>query len=238
MTQVSGVAATYQARSTGISLNTGRRLSDILRASVGVNISSVESQAQVPSPYFFGNSNDASLVGNACATGTSIVSSSCQDTSALGIAAPSLAVTQAGKSYALHSISIGFGADNRDDVFNPRRGVNATFSDEISAKAFGSAFVYDQYIVDVAKFFPVLKNATFGVHLRGGTSTGAIPSNKIFTFSDTDLRGYSNVFYGTDEALFQTELRVPLTSDRKFAVVGFVESGGRVFVAQPPASTR
>jgi len=207
-------------------LTTGRRLSDILRASLGINVSTVASEAQVPSPYFFGTSNDASLVGNACASGTSILSTSCQDTSALGIAAPSLAVTQAGKNYALHSISLGFGADNRDDVFNPRRGVNATISDEISAKALGSAFVYDQYVLDVAKFVPVGRNSTFGVHFRGGTSTGAIPTNKIFTFSDQDLRGYTSVFYGTDEALFQSEIRVPLTSDRKFAVVGFAETGG------------
>jgi outer membrane protein assembly factor BamA len=225
-TQVSGIAATYQARSTGINLTTGRRLSDILRASLGINVSTVASEAQVPSPYFFGTSNDASLVGNACASGTSILSTSCQDTSALGIAAPSLAVTQAGKDYALHSISLGFGVDNRDDVFNPRRGANATVSDEISAKALGSAFVYDQYVLDVAKFVPVGRNSTFGVHFRGGTSTGAIPTNKIFTFSDQDLRGYTNVFYGTDEALFQSEIRVPLTSDRKFAVVGFAETGG------------
>ncbi len=225
-TQVSGVAATYQARSTGINLTTGRRLNDILRASVGINVSSVESQALVPTPYYFGNSNDTSLVGNACASGTSILSTSCQDTSALGISAPSLAVTEAGKSYALHSLSLGFGVDNRDDVFNPRRGVNATFSDEISSKVFGSAFIYDQYVLDVAKFFPILKLSTFGLHFRGGTSTGSIPTNKIFTFSDQDLRGYTDVFYGTDEALFQAELRVPVTSDRKFAVVGFVDSGG------------
>ncbi len=224
--QVGGVAATYQARSTGINLSTGRRLSDVFRTSLGVNISSVASQAQVPSPYYFGTSNDASLVGSACVSGTSLLSSSCQDTSALGIAAPSLAVTQAGKSYALHSVSLGFGVDNRDDVFNPRRGTNLTFSDEISTKAIGSAFQYSQYVLDVAKFFPTFKNATFGVHFRGGTSTGAIPTNKIFTFSDQDLRGYTDVFYGTDEALFQSELRVPLTSDRKFAVVGFAETGG------------
>ncbi len=224
--QVSGVAATYQARSTGVNLTTGRRLTDIFRTSLGVNISSVESQAEVPSPYYFGNSNDSSLVGSACVSGTSILSSSCQDTSALGISAPSLAVTQAGKSYQLHSIALGFGADNRDDVFNPRRGVNATFSDEISTPAFGSAFHYDQYVLDVAKFFPILKLSTLGFHLRGGTSTGAIPTNKIFTFSDQELRGYSDVFYGTDEALFQAELRVPLTSDRKFSVVGFTDSGG------------
>ena len=225
-TEVSGVAATYQAKSTGVNLTTGRRLSDIFRASLGVNVSSVESQAEVPAPYYFANSSDASLVGSACVAGTTILSSSCEDTSALGIAAPSLAVTEPGKYYALHSLSFGFGADTRDDVFNPRRGFNASISDEISSSAFGSAFTYDQYVVDVAKFFPVARNWTFGVHTRLGTSTGAIPTNKIFTFSDQDLRGYNDVFYGTDEALFQAELRVPLTPDRKFSVVGLFDDGG------------
>jgi outer membrane protein assembly factor BamA len=224
--EVSGIAATYEAKSTGINLTSGRRLSDIFRVSAGVNVSSVESQAEVPAPYYFANSSDTSLVGSACVAGTSIISSSCEDTSALGIAAPSLAVTEAGKYYALHSISIGFGADTRDDVFNPRRGVNASFSDEVSSPTLGSAFSYDQYVLDISKFFPVGRNWTFGVHSRLGTSTGAIPTNKIFTFSDQDLRGYNDVFYGTDEALFQTELRVPLTTDRKFSVVGFVDDGG------------
>jgi outer membrane protein assembly factor BamA len=224
--EVSGIAATYQAKSTGINLNTGRRLSDIFRASLGINVSTVESEAQVPTPYYFPNSNATSLIGSACTTGTAILSSACQDTSALGIAAPSLAVTQAGKTYPLHSISFGFGADTRDDVFNPRRGINATFSDEVSTQSLGSAFHYDQYVLDVAKFFPVGRLSTLGLHFLGGTSLGAIPTNKIFTFSDQQLRGYSDVFYGTDEALVQTELRVPVTSDRKFAVVGFAETGG------------
>jgi outer membrane protein assembly factor BamA len=223
---VDGVAATYEAKSTGINLTTGRRLSDIVRASLGVNVSSVESQAEVPSPYYFPNSNATSLVGSACTSGTAILSSSCQDTSALGISAPSLAVTQAGRSYPLHSISLGFGVDSRDDVFNPRTGINATLSDEISSQFLGSAFHYDQYVLDFAKFFPAGRKSTLGFHFLGGTSLGAIPTNKIFTFSDQQLRGYSDVFYGTDEALFQTELRVPLTSDRKFSVVGFAETGG------------
>ncbi len=223
---VAGVAATYEAKSTGLNITSGRRLSDILRASLGINVDSVESTAEVPAPYYFPNSNATSLVGSACTSGTSILSSACQDTSALGIAAPSLAVTQAGRTYPLHSIQVGFGVDTRDDVFNPRRGINATFSDEISSQALGSAFHYDQYVLDLAKFFPVFKLSTFGLHFLGGSSVGAIPTNKIFTFSDQQLRGYSDVFYGTDEALIQSELRVPLTSDRKFSVVGFAETGG------------
>ena len=38
--------------------------------------------------------------------------------------------------------------------------------------------------------------------------TGAIPVNKLYTFSDQQLRGYTNPFYGTDIQLIQAELRV------------------------------
>jgi outer membrane protein assembly factor BamA len=37
------------------------------------------------------------------------------------------------------------------------------------------------------------------------------------------VRGYDTVFYGTDAALGQVELRQPLTSDRKLSIVGFVD---------------
>jgi outer membrane protein assembly factor BamA len=63
------------------------------------------------------------------------------------------------------------------------------------------------------------------VHARVGTTTGAIPSTKLFTFSDQELRGYSQVFYGTQMVLGQAELRIPLNADRSFSVVGFVDSG-------------
>ena len=34
------------------------------------------------------------------------------------------------------------------------------------------------------------------------------------------------MFYGTDEALFQAELRLPITKDRKFTFATFVDDGG------------
>ena len=52
-----------------------------------------------------------------------------------------------------------------------------------------------------------------------GDSTGAIPTNKLFVFSDQQLRGYTDPYYGTDELLGQVELRIPLTPDRKFSIV-------------------
>jgi hypothetical protein len=70
--------------------------------------------------------------------------------------------------------------------------------------------------------------------LLAGDATGAIPPSKLFVLTDQQLRGYSEVFYGTEEALVQAELRVPVSPDRKFNVALFYDYGGqRIRDAQP-----
>jgi outer membrane protein assembly factor BamA len=223
---VSGVVSTYESRNTGLSATIGRRLTDIFRVSAGANVQSVAANALLPTGYFFPQAQN--LVTNPTCTTTNPLTGSTCDTlnNAYGINAPSIAQIDSNKPYKVRSLVLGLGADSRDDVFNPRRGVNATISDEISGHEFGSDFNYQLITVDGARFFPVGKNQTFAIHGRAGISTGAIPTNKLFIFSDQDLRGYSDPFYGTDELLGQAEVRIPLTSDRKFAIVTFVESGG------------
>lgn len=220
----SGVAATYQSSSTGISTTFGRRLSDYFRTSLGINIQQVQANASVPAPFYFPTSQSLNPIAVATA-GAVAVGTSNSASSAIGITAPSLAQIDSTRPYALHSFVVGIGIDTRDDVQNPHRGWNTTVSDEISNTHIGSAFNYDQYTIDASRFLPVLRNATFGVHARYGVSTGAIPTNKLYTFSDQELRGYTNPFYGTNIALVQAELRYPLTADRKFALVLFADDG-------------
>jgi outer membrane protein assembly factor BamA len=165
------------------------------------------------------------LQATSCTGSLSLTGSSCALNNALGITAPSIAQLNSNQTYGLHSLVLGVGADSRDDVFNPRRGINASISDEYSSHALGSAFDYQIITLDASKFFPIAKAMTLGFHARIGSSTGAIPTNKLFIFSDQDLRGYTDPAYGTDILLGQAELRIPLTSDRKFAIVTFVESG-------------
>lgn len=222
---INGVVANYYSKNTGLSTTLGRRLNDYTRVQLGANIQQVSASATVPAGYFFPN-NQNILTGGTC-TGTNILSSSCSTlNSAYGITAPSIAQENSGQNYNLHSLVAGIAFDTRDDVFNPRRGWNATVSDEWSSHALGSAFNYTLLTLDAARFFPVGKNQTFGAHVRVGGSTGAIPTNKLFIFSDQELRGYANPFYGTDILLGQLEYRIPLTPDRKFQVVTFVDSGG------------
>jgi outer membrane protein assembly factor BamA len=223
---VNGVVSTYLARSTGLSVTLGRRLTDVYRVSAGANVQQVSASASLPSGYIFPTVQ--SVITSPICTTTNPLDQSCNNTlnNALGVSAPSIAQIFGGQSYRVRSLLFGAGADSRDDVFSPRRGVNITVNDEISTRSLGSDFAYQLITLDGAKFFPVLRNATLGFHGRAGISSGAIPTNKLFIFSDQDLRGYSDPFYGTDILLGQAELRVPLTQDRKFAVVGFAESGG------------
>jgi len=221
---VNGIVSTYGSRAAGFSVSLGRRFTDVYRMSLGTTIQEIAADAQLPSGYTFPLGAQVNpLTGQTTNTLTGIDPNS--PSAAVGVTAPSLAQIDSTHPYALHSVTLGFGADTRDDIFNPRRGVNVSISDEVSSRAEGSDFNYNIVTVDAAKFFPVMRNATFGLHGVVGLSSGAIPVNKLFIFSDQQLRGYVDPFYGTDELLGQSELRVPLTADRKFSVVGFVESG-------------
>jgi outer membrane protein assembly factor BamA len=223
---VNGVVSTYKSRSTGLSMNIGRRLTDIVRVQAGANIQQVAAAADLPNGYFFPAAQNV-FAPPAGATAAPVIGTTPSDSpsNAIGINAPSLAQVNANQPYKVRSLILGVQADTRDDVFNPRRGTNAALSDEISTHGFGSDFNYQLITLDLARFVPVGKKLTLGLHGRAGLSTGAIPTNKLFIFSDQDLRGYSNPFYGTDILLGQIELRFPLTADRKFSLVGFGDSG-------------
>jgi outer membrane protein assembly factor BamA len=227
---ISGVAANYASRTGGLSSTLGRRLNDTITANLGVSIQKLSTDVTLPGGYVLAGQQPTVLNG--------VVQNSpfgTTDTgSTLGITASSIADTANGQSFNLHSLTLGFADDTRDDVFNPRRGINASLSEELAAKAIGSDFTYTITTLDAAKFYPVLKQSTLGFHAVIGNTTGAVPPNKLFVLSDQQLRGYSEVFYGTEELLLQGELRVPITADRSFNVALFSDYGSlRIRGAQP-----
>jgi outer membrane protein assembly factor BamA len=229
-----GAVATYDSRATGISTSIGRRLSDYVSSSIGVSAQRIASDVLVPAPYYLAGTQVtqfyAPLTNNPFDTTTA--------TSTLGIAASSIANTSTGQGYTLTSATLGLSTNTEDDYSAPRRGAKASLSEEISGKAFGSQFNYTELIFDGAQFYPVGKLSTLGFHAVGGTTTGAIPPNKLFVLSDQELRGYSQVFYGTEELLLQSELRIPLTSDRKFGIALFGDYGAlRIRGATPILDT-
>ncbi len=230
---VSGIVSTSTAKSQGVSLQLGRRLTDFVTASVGVGAQRVTNSTTVPSPYYFQTTQPNIVI----APSPGPFSNLTNNTGSFGIVASSIANINTGQPYTLNTVTFGVStnpAATLDDIFNPRRGQTASVSETLSAPGFGSNFRFTQTSIDAAKFLPVLKDSTLAFHGQVRGSTGAIPPSNLFTFSDQQLRGYDSVFYGTDTALGQIELRKPLTADRKFGVALFVDEGGfRVRGAQP-----
>lgn len=230
---LSGVVSTSQAKSTGIQLVVGRRLTDYFQASLGIAAANEINSTTVPSPYFFQSSQPNIVVGPTPGPLNNLNANS----GSFGITASSVANINTGVPYRLNQLTFGFAtipATTLDDIFNPRYGQTISLQEQLSSPSIGSNFSFTQTTLDVAKFLPILKDATLALHgqLRG--STGVIPPSNLFTFSDQNLRGYNSVFYGTDTVLGQIELRKPLTPDRKFSLALFVDEGGfRVRGAQP-----
>jgi outer membrane protein assembly factor BamA len=225
---VSGLVSNYQNRQTGVTTNIGRRLSDYVTATVALNVQRLSTDVTVPYPYFV--SGNTTVLNGTISTpfGTQTADNS------LGVNATSIANTVNGQGYNLRSLTFGLQVDTRDDVFNPRRGSTFSLTQEVSVPSLGSDFSYGITTFDGAKFFPVLRNASLGFHLQIGTTTGALPTDKLFVYSDQQLRGYSQVFYGTDTTLAQSELRLPLTKDRKFSLAFFGDYGAlRIRGAEP-----
>lgn len=226
---VNGVVSTNTTRSTGLSMSVGRRLTDYVTSSAGLSVARIGNDVTVPVPYFVNGTQPTQLT-----TPQNSIFGSTPTASTLGITATSIASVPNGQSFNLRSTTFGLQSDTQDDVFNPRRGLKASLSEEVSLPILKSDFNYTITTLDAAKFYPVLKNSSLGFHALLGGTTGAIPSNKLFVFSDQQLRGYSNVFYGTEEVLLQTELRVPLTADRRFSVAAFGDYGSlKIRGAQP-----
>jgi outer membrane protein assembly factor BamA len=228
-----GVVATSTAKTAGISVNVGRRMSESLLAQIGVNAENVTNSTTVPAPFFFQSSQPNIIIGPTPGPLSNLTT----NTGSFGIQATSIANINTGQPYRLNSLSFSLGsipAATLDDIFNPRRGQTISFSETVSTPAIGSNFSFTQSTLDVAKFFPILKDSTFAVHGQVRASTGAIPPSALFTFSDQNLRGYDSVYYGTDTVLGQIELRKPVTADRKFSVALFADEGGwRVRGASP-----
>ncbi len=218
---ISGVVSTSESSQQGFNVSLGRRLSDYVTASLTPTISQVKYSTTVPSPYYFSGSQPNVLVGP---TPNPLESSETVNGS-FGISASSIANVNTGLPYQLNTMTFGLGTSpiTIDDPYNPRRGWTASFQEAVSLPAFDSSFDFTETTFNVARFLPVLRSATLGIHGLYQFSTGVIPPNELFTFSDQQVRGYDTVFYGTDAFLGQIELRQPLTADRKLSVVAFVD---------------
>jgi outer membrane protein assembly factor BamA len=218
--QISGIVATNTSSSTGASGTLGRRLSDYTVLSFSLGAQRIRYSTNVPSPYYFQGNQPNIFVGP---TPGPINSSINSYGGSFGIAASSIANVNTGAPYKLNTAIINLSTNSLDDPFNPRRGVNAFLTGTFSVPALGSNFQFTQPSLGIAKFFPVLKDASLGVHLVLDASTGVIPPSNLYTFSDQVMRGYNQVFYATDAGVGQIELRQPLALDRRITLAIFAD---------------
>jgi outer membrane protein insertion porin family len=218
--QINNVVATNYSSATGASGNIGRRLSDYTILSFSVSGQKIRYNTTVPSPYYFQGNQPNIFIGP---TPGPINSSPQNYGGSFGIAASSIANVNTGSPYNLITTGLSLQSITLDDPFNPRDGTKALLNTVVSAPAIGSNFSFTQSTIDLAKFFPVLRAATIGVHGVGYFSTGVIPPSNLFTFSDQQMRGYNQVFYATNAYLGQIELRQPLALDRRITLALFVD---------------
>ena len=217
---VSGADATSVSSANGASGNIGRRLSDYTILSLSLSGQRIKYDTTVPSPYYFQGNQPNVFVGP---TPSPISSSAYNYGGSFGISASSIANVNTGAPYNLVQSGLSLQTITLDDPFNPRTGIKALLNTTFSAPAIGSNFDFTETTLDIAKFFPILRDATLGVHGAAYNSTGVIPPSSLFTFSDQQMRGYNQVFYATNAFLGQIELRQPVALDRRLTLAVFVD---------------
>jgi outer membrane protein assembly factor BamA len=218
--EIGSIVATSSSSAIGASANIGRRLSDYTILSVNAGAQTIRYNTTVPSPYYFQGNQPNIFVGP---TPGPLNSSLNDYGGSFGIAASSVANVNTGLPYKLNTVGLNLQTITLDDPFNPRSGVKANLSATFSVPGIGSNFSFTEDTLDIAKFFPILKDATIGVHGVDYISTGVIPPSSLFTFSDQQVRGYNQVFYATNAYLGQVELRQPLSVDRRITLALFVD---------------
>ncbi|HTU81105.1 MAG TPA: POTRA domain-containing protein [Candidatus Acidoferrales bacterium] len=219
--ELSNVVATSQSGATGANASIGRRLSDYTILSLQAGAETIRYDTTVPGPYYFQGNQPNIFVGPT--PGPVLNSSNYYYGGSFGIAASSIANVNTGAPYHLNTAGLSLQTTTVDDPFNPRTGIKGLVQETVSIPGIGSNFDFTQSTLSLAKFFPVLRDATLGVNGVADNSTGVIPPSSLFTFSDQQVRGYNQVFYATNAYLGQIELRQPLAIDRRITLAVFVD---------------
>ena len=99
------------------------------------------------------------------------------------------------------------------------------FTDGIGA--FGSASVFQMYYVDAARYLAIGPATTLALRASTVRTGGVVPEQDLPQLDE--LRGYKKPFYGTDDEVFQLELRLNDKRPRSLETFLFTETGGYRF---------
>ncbi len=98
--------------------------------------------------------------------------------------------------------------DNRDNVLNPKKGMNAKISTFSFLEALGSTSQYHNIEIQANKYFPLTKKSLIMARFYSVISVGDVPFSGQNIVGRDDLRGYSNGKYRANQVYnIQTEYR-------------------------------
>jgi hypothetical protein len=99
------------------------------------------------------------------------------------------------------------------------------FTDGIGA--FGASSEFQSYVADASRYFPINAATAFAIRAATTRTGGVVPTQDLPQLDD--LRGYKKPFYGTDDEVFQAELRFNDMRPRSIQTFIFTETGGYRF---------
>lgn len=116
--------------------------------------------------------------------------------------------------------------DKRNDIYSPTAGYFAEFNFMQYAQWLGSEFDYQDYFIDLRKYFPFGKDQHIGIQGRAELSTGALPFRELKRLGGPEsLRGYTLGRYRDRQYVSaQAEYRTPLFWEY-FRIAGFIGAG-------------
>lgn len=93
--------------------------------------------------------------------------------------------------------------------------------------AFGSSSEFQMYVVDASRYLSLNRATTLALRAATTRTGGVVPEQDLPQLDD--LRGFRKPFYGTDDEVFQAELRLNDMRPRSIGVVLFTETGAYRF---------
>ena len=99
------------------------------------------------------------------------------------------------------------------------------FTDGVGA--FGASSEFQSYVVDASRYFSINSATTLAIRAATTRTGGIVPTQDLPQLDD--LRGYRRPFYGTDDEVFQAELRLNDMRPRSLETFIFTETGAYRF---------
>jgi outer membrane protein assembly factor BamA len=115
--------------------------------------------------------------------------------------------------------------DKRNNAFAPSKGFFTQFSFNHFGKYLGSDYTYTNFVFDIRKYIPVVRNQVLAMQLFSFNNTGDVPIRSLASFGGSNrMRGYYDGRYkDMNQIVLQTEYRFPVW--RRFGAVLFAGTG-------------